>query len=56
MCAGKAADTTTLVNLDAEFKHPVIGGLTLRTVSGELIRQHARPERQRGRQREVTPA
>jgi predicted transcriptional regulator len=44
------------VNLNAEFKHPIIEGLTLRTVLGELIRHHARPVRERGRQGEATPA
>lgn len=34
------------VNLDAEFQHPIIGGITLRLVIGELVRQHANPERE----------
>ena len=44
------------VNLDAEFKHPIIRGPRLRLILGELIRQHAGPERERGRQREAPPA
>jgi DNA-binding transcriptional ArsR family regulator len=44
------------VNLDAEFKHPIFGGPTLRLILGELIRQHASPERERSRQREAPPA
>jgi predicted transcriptional regulator len=30
------------VNLDAPFKHPVIYGITLRTVLGEMVRQATR--------------
>lgn len=29
------------VNLDADFRHPVIKGLPLRTVLGELVARHA---------------
>jgi hypothetical protein len=34
------------VNLDAEFKHPIIRGITIRLVLGELVCQLANPERE----------
>jgi len=42
------------VDLDAEFKHPILNGLKLRLILSELIRRHARPEWDR--RREATPA
>src|SRR2546428_11451255 len=30
------------VNLDAQFRHPVITGISLRTILGDVVQQHAR--------------
>ena len=38
------------VNLDAPFKHPILNGISLRTVLSELVIRHARPARNRLRQ------
>ena len=44
------------VDLDAEFKHPILKGLKVRMILGEMIRRHARPQRARVRQRETAHA
>jgi hypothetical protein len=33
------------VNLDAEFKHPVVKGLTLRVILGDVVQHYAHPDR-----------
>src|SRR5438067_3013996 len=30
------------VNLEAQFRHPVITGISLRTILGDVVQQHAR--------------